>query len=441
MYKIKANYQYLSIIFIFLFIVSPFVNAYSVNSADQLEFDEIYLPTPIDINVSIEYLLHHRTCIRSFNETPVSNEQLSTILWAATGLIDDNNQTINSINGSLAVKLYVIKKEGVFYYNQINHSLIFHKEGDYRGIAQYWAPVLIGIVWDRSKNQNEYIAGAQIGESAQNIILTATALGLGTVPTNDFISPLLNIDLPLNEDPKLVMPLGQPKNPTIWKYRPKYLSFLPKIKDSNSNLSQLLIEMRTTSKFDDKKLSRQNISQLLWACYGYSYYIDVSRQNSITGQRHRTVPSGHGYYPLDIYAVSSKGVYRYIPGIKYIDSYGYPIITFLQKRSTGDYRQTIADCSEEFVKDAPFSIIIVLNVKHTEKRGLRGDDFSALKYRWLWYYEAGSCAHNSLLEAEAWGMKGNIVEIQNQEKVSDILKLNEKCIPLFVVPLGFSSKF
>jgi hypothetical protein len=43
-----------------------------------------------------------------------------------------------------------------------------------------------------------------------------------------------------------------------------------------------------------------------------------------------------------------------------------------------------------------------------------------------------------LLEAQAWGLKGNIVEINNQEKILDLLKLNEDYIPMFVVPIGFS---
>ena len=432
-----SNFRVLIILFVFLLIVTPIstANITKINNIDGSQ--ESFLPPPLSINISIEHLLHRRTCIRSFSDQPVSDEHLSTVLWSALGYINETKRTVNPINGILAVKIYVIKEDGVFCYDPVNHSLIFHKQGDYRGIAQYWAPVLLGIVWDRSQNRNEKITGSQIGEICQNIILCSSALGLGTVPTNDFISALLNIDLPIGEDGRLVMPLGHPKKPTIWKHSPIYFSLLPRIKDSNTKLSELIVNMSITESFDNKELSRQNISQLLWACYGYSYYKEVSSNKSLFGQRHRTVPSGHGYYPLDTYAVTSKGIYQYIPGLIHMDRYGIPIISYLRKTRLGDYRKQIAECSNTFVENASFSIIQVINLKHTEQRGLRHDDFSALEYRWLWYYEAGACAQNTLLEAEAWGLKGNIVEIKNKEKICNLLRLNDEFEPTFVLPIGY----
>ena len=71
-------------------------------------------------------------------------------------------------------------------------------------------------------------------------------------------------------------------------------------------------------------------------------------------------------------------------------------------------------------------------------RGLRGDDFSAPEHRWVWYYEAGSCAQNALLESTAWGLSGNIVELSDYESISYLLKLDQDFIPQFVIPIGRS---
>ncbi len=401
---------------------------------------EIKLPSLAPMNMSIENVIQRRTCIRDFSNESVTDKQLSTILWSAYGFRDDKNRTVSPVNGSLAVKIYVIREEAVYWYDPVNHSLVFHKDGDYRGIGQYWAPILLGLAWDRDLNKNENIVGAQIGQIGQNIILSSISLGLGTVPTNDFISPLMNIDLPLNEVGRLVMLLGHPKNPTIWKYRPLYFSLLPRIRDSVVSLTDVLQNRSLTQVFDERDLSRNNISQLLWAGYGYSYYVDLHNSRSLFGQRHRTIPSGHGYYPLEIYAVTSSGIYRYVHGLRHMDLYGLPIVSFLFKIRTGDYRQKIAECSQSFIKDAPFLVISVLNTEHTKGRDVIGDDFSSPQFRWVWYYEAGSCAQNILLDSTAWGLSGNIIELSNHENIISLLRLNEDFIPLFVTPIGWSSE-
>ena len=120
-----------------------------------------------------------------------------------------------------------------------------------------------------------------------------------------------------------------------------------------------------------------------------------------------------------------------------MDTLGIPIISYLKRIRFGDHREEIAEYSKDFVKNAPISIISVLNIKNIEKRGLRGDDFSAPQYRWYYCYEAGACAQNTLLVASAWGLTGNITQISNLEKTNSLLRLNNNYLPLFVMPLGY----
>ena len=193
--KIRSIY----LLLVLLLLLVPY-SICTDSSSKIIHYNSEYnLPPPLKMNASIEYLLHRRTCIRSFSSDPVTDEQLSTILWAAYGLRECGKQTISPINGSLAVKIYVMKEEAAYWYNPINHSLIHHIDGDYRGMAQRWAPVVLGLVWDRSLNKKEDIVSAQIGQVGQNLFLSSSSLGLGLVPTSDYISPLLNIDLPTNE--------------------------------------------------------------------------------------------------------------------------------------------------------------------------------------------------------------------------------------------------
>mgnify|MGYP003885852047 CR=1 FL=1 len=106
--------------------------------------------------------------------------------------------------------------------------------------------------------------------------------------------------------------------------------------------------------------------------------------------------------------MTASGIYRYIPNI-YDPIYGIyllsfrwfpiPVITFMMKIKSGDYREEIAQASSPSVATAPLIIISVLDIERTRPKGF--DDFSGEEFRWLWYYEAGASAHNVLLEATA----------------------------------------
>jgi len=93
-------------------------------------------------------IIARRKSVREFNETPISDEILSTILWAAYGYINDEKRTVHGLEG-YAAKIYVLKEDGVYFYDPTNHSLVFYKEGDYRRrVAQYEAPIQLGIVME-----------------------------------------------------------------------------------------------------------------------------------------------------------------------------------------------------------------------------------------------------------------------------------------------------
>jgi len=393
--------------------------------------EDIPLPMPQATTMDLECALSRRMSIRNFTDAPVSLEDLATILWAAYGYREDKTRTVPTLEGGHGIVIYVLREEAVYTYDSLNHTLRFYKNGDYRGIGQYTAPLQLGLVWDTNKNSDENLTGAEIGAIGQNIQFMAVALNMGTVVTGERPSPLDTIGLPSHHVGKIIMPLGHLQIPYDFIYKPRWISFLPRMKTSEVSLSTIL-EQRQESTSLSGQLSRQEQSQLLWSSYGFSYLLDTSNQAENPLKRHRTVPSAHGYYPLQVYMVTERGVYRYIPGILDFDRFGLPIFSFLFKIRWGDHRDALGQASESLVSSAPMILVIVLDVAKTNQ----WDDLSGTALRWIWYYEAGAAAYNVLVEATAWDLSAAVVVPQDSGSIQTQLRLNDDELPLLLIPVG-----
>lgn len=403
---------------------------------------EYSLPPPTTTDIELEKTIFSRKSVRNFTEDTISDQELSTILWAAYGLRLDGTHTVPGIEENYGVVIYVLKEDAVYTYNPINHSLVFYKAGDWRDVVgwQYSAPIQLAMCYDTDKI-DRLSAGAQIGMVDQNIQLMAYALNLGTVVTAQ-IPPATNpMGLPDNHEGFTVMPIGHPEyDPYQFIYRPLWFSFLPRIKVSEMSLSTALETRQEATSFEGT-LTRQQISQIIWATSGFSYYVDKSEEIYHKG-RHRTIPSGKGYYPVDIYAVKKTGIFKYYPNIVSkinsvpVDFIGLPIVTFLLPVKLGDHRDTIAEaCLESSIESAPLCILFVLDREKTRPPGQ--PDLSGDQFLHTWYHDAGAGAHNVMLEAAAWGLNANFFNIEDQQAIIELLKLNEEStIPIFAMPVG-----
>ncbi|MCJ7572099.1 MAG: nitroreductase family protein [Candidatus Thermoplasmatota archaeon] len=397
----------------------------------SLPGNEYYLPSPQFIEMSLEESIMRRASMRNFTDEPITDEELSTVLWSAFGLRNDGKMTIPEINNTHAVVIYVLL-EDVYRYNPMNHSLILYKEGDYRDIVgwQYSAPVQLCLCWNTDIADANF-GSTELGCVGQNIYFAANAIGLGTVITAEIPSPISIIGLPENESGMGVMPLGHLEIDYNFKYRPMLFSLLPRVSFSDTSLTTVLETRDEVKSWDNNTMSRVDLSYLIWSSYGYSYYLDESNSGAV--ERHHTVPSAHGYYPFRIYAATKFGVFRYIYGLYNIDRWGLPVVSFLLAVKLGDKRSDIALATEQFVSDAPLDIIIVLDIDKTNK----WDDLSNESMRWIWYYEAGAAAHNVLLQATSRGLAGNIIPVNDKESICSLLSLNkEKFDPMLVVAVG-----
>jgi nitroreductase len=416
----------------------------SAISVKETVLNEKNLPPPLDIDMILEESIFRRMSVREFTEESVNDEDLSTILWAAFGLRDDGKHTISKINNTHSAIIYVFNEEAAYKYNPINHSLVVYKEGDFRGNGvriQYEAPYQLGLCWDTSKADANQ-GGVELGEIGQNIQFMANALNLGTVVTGEIPPAIEGLGLPENEEGLIIMPLGHPEVSYDFIDRPMWISRLPKIIESSKSITYVLNNIDESNDLDGE-LNEQEISQIIWSSYGFSKYIDNSDQKPVHLKRHRTVPSAHGYYPFEIYVIDEDGVYRYYNNILIdiitnylhithapVDFFGLPIITFLHKINTGDFRESIAEITSNFdLADSPLIIVPVLNLESAKELAME----SAIRF---WFYEAGAIAHNVMLESTALNLASRIIYPIDSDSINNILGLNDNYIPSLIIAIG-----
>lgn len=403
------------------------------------------LPPPQDIEMPLEEAMFRRMSIREFTDEPVSDEQLSTLLWHACGQRTDGGRTFPAFGESHAFELYVLLEDAAYKYNATDHSLMFYKDGDYRSSVgwQYTAPVVLCLVWNTTA-AGEHIASAQVGAVFQNVAWTASALDLGTVVTGEAPSPInTELGVPATEDGMIVMPLGHPVHPYDFSDQPWWLSRLPRPVIGDVSLTAALRQREETSTLSGV-LSEQQRSQLIWSSYGMSRYLDRSEQEKNSIARHRTVPSAHGYYPFEIYVATPDGVYRYHPSLlteinwyfKFapVDFFGLPVLTGMRRMARGDHRSDLAAASNDAVASAPLSIITVLNVDRTRPEWY--DDLSAGYIRYIWHMEAGAGMYNVLLEATAMELSSNVYAVDDDSAVMEVIGLSGDYDPMYVAAVG-----
>jgi SagB-type dehydrogenase family enzyme len=186
------------------------------------------LPPPqTDGGVSVERALHKRRSQRQYQETAISANQLSQILWAAYGMTAPGRRTSPSAGALYALEIYVVVGDvvgiapGVYKYIPEEHQLELIVAGDVRNeYLGYAAPATLLYCADFEKALESYgeqdlkYVYMEAGHSAQNVYLQAESLGLCTCAVGGFIEGYLReiFKLPANEGPLYLMPIGYAKN-------------------------------------------------------------------------------------------------------------------------------------------------------------------------------------------------------------------------------------
>lgn len=187
--------------------------------------ETINLPAPSngsEYDMSLMQALQQRRSERSYADTELSSQQLSTILWAACGISDEKTGKITapSAMNKQDITIYVCRKDGAWRYDNKSNSLTKVSGKDLRGAVASrqafaaTAPVSIVIVSDQSKYGAKALefGAMSAGYVSQNIYLACTAMGLYTVARATMDVDVLRQELGLKDTdlPLLNHPIAFP---------------------------------------------------------------------------------------------------------------------------------------------------------------------------------------------------------------------------------------
>jgi len=188
------------------------------------------LPEVLDTGVSLELVLSDLDVATQWSDVPITNQELSNIVWAAYGtsyLYDNLNnvlhKTVPSAYSMYPFKIYVADETAAYEYDPAAHSLTEHVSGDKRqSIAdaseQFVADAPVILVAGSTRYNGAYISywDYEVGSIGHNVLLESTGLGLGAnmveVSDPDAIETALNLGFNLYH--MFVMPVGHAEGPS-----------------------------------------------------------------------------------------------------------------------------------------------------------------------------------------------------------------------------------
>ena len=214
--------------------LTPVASVTPMTNYQEEEAVRISLPAPtLRGQVSLEETLQTRRSVREYGEGPVTLEEVSQLLWAAQGQTAEwGGRTSPSAGALYPLETYLVAgnvsglEQGVYKYRPGEHDLLRVGDGDRRpllaeaALGQEWvnegaAGIVLAAVYERTTGKYgelgiEYVL-MEAGHAAENLLLQATALGLGSVPVTGFHRDEAQEALGLPEDvePLYIVPLGR----------------------------------------------------------------------------------------------------------------------------------------------------------------------------------------------------------------------------------------
>ena len=188
------------------------------------------LPAPDTTGgMTLAAALNQRRSIRSFASTPLTSTQVGQLLWAGQGITDGSNRKTAPSAGALyPLTLLHADASGIYRYDPAGHAQTLVRSGDHRSVlaaaalgqdSVEQAPSVIAIAGRESITAVKYGSRAErymkleAGHAAQNVLLQATALGLGAVPVGAFDDADVGEVLGLSggETSLYLIPVGVPR--------------------------------------------------------------------------------------------------------------------------------------------------------------------------------------------------------------------------------------
>jgi SagB-type dehydrogenase family enzyme len=182
--------------------------------------------------MSLEETLARRRSVRAYTAEPLTLAEIGQLLWAAQGITDpEGRRTAPSAGARYPLEVYVVLPEAVYHYRPHPHELHLHLSGDRRRAlyevalgqeAILTAPAVIVITAIYQRTAERYgpqrtprYVHMEVGHAAQNVLLQAVSLGLGSVPIGAFYDERVHeaLALPPGHEPLYLLPVGHPAAP------------------------------------------------------------------------------------------------------------------------------------------------------------------------------------------------------------------------------------
>ena len=177
------------------------------------------LPSPsTEGDDSLMTALKNRKSIRAFKDTPIPDQTLSNLLWAAFGINrpETGYRTAPSPKNSQEIDIYLAKPDGLYLYDPFFHQLVQISGEDIRGLCGIQtfvstAPANLIYVADfsrlgnRGEDKKMFYAAADTGFISQNVYLFCAAFGLGTVVRDWIDRKALSRKMKLKDNQRIIL--------------------------------------------------------------------------------------------------------------------------------------------------------------------------------------------------------------------------------------------
>jgi len=192
--------------------------------------------------------------------------------------------------------------------------------------------------------------------------------------------------------------------------------------DGGGTIFEALKKRSTSRAIGDKKISRQILSDILWAAAG------VNRKQGPFGGPGLTAGSASNSQEISIYATMAKGIYLYKP-------HGHKLIPVL----SGDYRILAIGPGQGTVgANAPVRLIYVVNIDKFKNAGFQEPGLYNTEIQKSYYFvDTGLIAQNVYLAASALGMASWFHNC-NKPEITRVLKLKPNQRALFGQTIGYA---
>ncbi|MDO9539157.1 MAG: SagB/ThcOx family dehydrogenase [Methanocalculus sp.] len=217
-----------------IFCTIPFCTGVDENYSSISDVSRITLPAPDEKGtLTVIEALRYRRSIRSFADTPLTQSDLSNLLWSIQGITDPQGFRTTPSAGALyplLVTVAIADVEGIppgaYRYNPQRHDIQKIRDGDLRpdlcsaaldqqSVGEAPVTIIISGVYEITRTRygdraERYIL-MEAGHASQNCYLIATSGGLGTVAIGAFDEAAIQEIMGLSKDeiPLYLMPVGK----------------------------------------------------------------------------------------------------------------------------------------------------------------------------------------------------------------------------------------